>query len=125
MNMRRNLIVAIAYGWITCFILLIITSGIIAFSIRLLTVTTENVFYISIITGLIILFISGLIAGIKGKEKGLLLGVFVGLGFVGMTFFLQYVGLNEAFTIKQATYQLMYVIAAVIGSVLGVNLTNR
>lgn len=123
--MNRKQIIAISYGWVTTLLLLLFSSALLAVLIRYMFVTMENIFAISLIIGLIILFISGLITGLKGKENGLLLGGIVGLGFIGMTFFIQYVGLNISFTLTQTIYQLTYVLAAIIGSVLGVNLTKR
>lgn len=123
--MKSSQIIAIVYGWVAILVLLVVTSAVLAVAIRYMAVTNDNVFYISLGIGLIILFISGVVAGLKGKEKGLLLGVLVGLGFMGMTFFIQYVGLNVGFTLQQTMYQITYVLAAMIGSVLGVNLANR
>ncbi len=117
--------IAIVYGWIVTIVLLLVASAFLAIAIRLMTITNKNIFYTSLAIGLVILFISGVVAGLKGKEKGWLLGAIVGIGFMGVTFFIQYVGLNEAFTLQQTVYQLTYVFAAMTGSVIGVNLANR
>ncbi len=123
--MKQKQMMAILYGWITIVILLIFSSALLAVFIRYMFVTKENIFTVSLVIGLIILFISGLVSGLKGKENGLLLGSFVGLGCIGMTFFIQYVGLNVPFTWTQTIYQITYILAAITGSVLGVNLSNK
>lgn|SRR5690625_570220 len=123
--MKSNHMIAIVYGWIVTIVLLLVASAFLAIAIRLMTITNKNIFYTSLAIGLVILFISGVIAGLKGKEKGWLLGAIIGIGFMGVTFFIQYVGLNEAFTLQQTVYQLTYVFAAMTGSVIGVNLANR
>lgn len=123
--MKQQQMMAILYGWITLVILLIFSSALLAIFMRYMFVTKENIFTVSLVIGLIILFISGVIAGLKGKESGWLLGGIVGLGFIGMTFFIQYVGLNVPFTWTQTIYQITYIIAAITGSVLGVNLSNK
>lgn len=123
--MKSNHMIAIVYGWIVTIVLLLIASAFLALAIRWMIVTKDNMYYTSLIIGLFILFISGVITGLKGKERGWLLGATVGFGFMGVTFLLQYIGLNEAFTIQQTVYQLTYVLAAIVGSVIGVNLANR
>lgn len=123
--MKQKQMMAILYGWITIVILLIFSSALLAVFIRYMFVTKENIFTVSLVIGLIVLFISGLVSGLKGKENGLLLGSVVGLGCIGMTFFIQYVGLNVPFTWTQTIYQITYILAAITGSVLGVNLSNK
>src|SRR5699024_12451461 len=106
--MQKILIFAVLYGFSTTFILLIICNTILSFSIQSQFVTHKNIFLVSFLIGLVILLISGMITGIKGKENGWLLGGLVGLIFILMIFFIQYVGLEEQILLKQSIYLITY-----------------
>ena len=71
--------------------------------------------------GLISLFIGGLIAGIKGKSKGWMIGAAIGIGFTLFVFLVQYLGYKQGFTLEQSLYHLGYLLAAIVGGVFGVN----
>jgi len=123
--MKRNQMFAVLYGCVTIFILLIICNTMLTFAIQTQFVTHENIFLVSFLVGLVILFISGVITGIKGKEHGWLLGGFVGIIFILMIVFIQYVGLEEQILLKQSIYLITYMLSAMIGSVVGVNFTHK
>lgn len=123
--MRKNQMLAVLYGCASTLVLLIIGNSILSIAIQSQFVTNENIFFVSFTVGLAILFISGLIAGMKGKEHGWLLGGFVGLAFIIMTFFIQYVGLEEQVSLKQSFYLITYMLSSMIGSVVGVNFTYK
>lgn len=123
--MKKSQVMGAVYGWVSTLVLLIISNSILTVTIQYQLVTHDNIFFISFILGLIILFISGVIAGIKGKENGWLLGGLVGIVFLAMTMFIQYVGLEEQITLKQTLFLICYVLSAIIGSVLGVNITSK
>jgi len=123
--MQKKQMFAVLYGCATTFILLIICNTILSFAIQTQFVTHKNIFLVSFLIGLVILFISGMITGIKGKENGWLLGGLVGLIFILMIFFIQYVGLEEQILLKQSIYLITYMLSAMIGSVLGVNFTHK
>lgn len=122
--MKRTYITAILYGWISAVILLLLMSACLAFMIKFFDVSHSTVFYGSFIIGLFILTISGFVAGAKGKENGWFLGTMVGIGCIGMTYFVQYVGLDASFTLQQILYLVTYVLAAIVGGVAGVNVGN-
>src|SRR5699024_12211 len=98
---------------------------ILSFAIQTQFVTHKNIFLVSFLIGLVILFISGMITGIKGKENGWLLGGLVGLIFILMIFFIQYVDLEDQILLKQSIYLITYMIRAMIGSVIVVNFTHK
>jgi len=123
--MNKKQMIAVLYGCAATFILLIICNTILSFAIQTQFVTHENIFFVSFLVGLFILFISGMITGIKGKENGWLLGGLVGVIFILMIVFVQYVGLEEKILLKQALYLFTYMLSAMVGSVLGVYFTNK
>ena len=116
---------AILYGWISAIVLLLLMSACLAVAVRFFHISHGTIFYGSFLIGLFILCISGFIAGAKGKEKGWFLGSMVGIGCMGITLFIQYVGFDAVFTLQQLLYQVTYVLAAIVGGVVGVNVTNR
>src|SRR5699024_5754918 len=81
-NMQKKQMFAVLYGCATTFILLIICNTILSFAIQTQFVTHKNIFLVSFLIGLVILFISGMITGIKGKKNVWLLGGLVGFSFV-------------------------------------------
>ncbi len=123
---KNSYLVAVVYGWISILVLILISSTFLSLVVRFTTVSEFTLSYISLTIGLVTLFIGGIIAGLKGKENGWIVGILTGGGFTLLTFLIQYLGFNEVFSIKQSIYHLTYILAAVVGSIIGVNLmTNK
>jgi putative membrane protein (TIGR04086 family) len=123
--LQRSFFSAVLYGWIVIIIILLLASLVLALIIRFLNMTEISVSYISLIIGFITLLIGGLVAGIKGKENGLMIGLFTGIGFTILTFIVQYLGYDTVFSVKQSLYHLGYIICAVLGSIIGVNFASQ
>lgn len=123
--MKHSYVKAVLYGWISAITLLLLMSACLALVIRVFHISSTTSFYASFVVGLLILFVSGFIGGAKGKAKGWVLGFAIGIGCVGITLFVQYVGLNTIFSIQQIVYHVIYVVAAIIGGIAGVNLTSE
>lgn len=70
------------------------------------------------------LFVGGFISGGKGKEKGWLLGGGTGLLYSIIIFLFQYLGHNSLFTAEQIIYHTCYMLVAMMGGILGVNMTT-
>ncbi len=81
-------------------------------------------FWVTLIVGLLSLFMGGLVAGMKGKERGWLIGGLTGVGFTLFVVLVQYLGYQQGLSLEQALYHLGYILAALTGGVIGVNLTN-
>lgn len=120
--MKRNHLIAIMYGWITILFFVLLSSAVLALIVHLTNITEFTLSYITLIIGLLTLFLGGFVAGIKGKANGWIIGLTTGLGFTLITFFIQYLGFNEIFTTKQIIYHITYILCAIIGSIIGVNL---
>src|SRR5699024_5719 len=110
------------YGWITILFFVLLSSAVLALIVHLTNITEFTLSYITLIIGLLTLFLGGFVAGIKGKANGWIIGLTTGLGFTLITFFIQYLGFNEIFTTKQIIYHITYILCAIIGSIIGVNL---
>jgi|SRR5690625_285640 len=122
--MNRSTIIAVGYGWITLFILVLIFALFTSLIIRFTTISELTLTYLTFSFGIIALFIGGFIAGLKGKDKGWLLGAITGIGFTLFTFMIQYLGFNGSFSFEQIIYHGSFIVAAIVGSVIGVNLVT-
>lgn len=120
---KKNAI-ALVYGWISCLILFAIASTLVALCIKFTNITAFTLGFLTLIIGFLSLFTSGIIAGLKAKENGWLIGCLVGLGFFSLTFLIQYLGMNQGISVQQMMYQAAYVFAAVFGSIIGVNISK-
>ncbi|MDY0405473.1 TIGR04086 family membrane protein [Virgibacillus sp. 179-BFC.A HS] len=120
----RQQLVGLLYGWVVILGLVLITSFILAFVLRFSSLNEPALSWVTLIVGLITLFIGGITAGVKGKAKGWLIGTITGLGFTLFTFLLQYLGYHHGFTLEQALQHLGYIFASLIGGVIGVNVIS-
>lgn len=119
--MKREKIVGLLYGWVVILCLIFVFSLFLTFLIRFTTISEKNITFITLLVGIIALFAGGLIAGIKGKGKGLIIGGLTGIGFTLFIFLIQYLGYDQIFSMKQTIHHLIYFIAAAIGGIVGVN----
>lgn len=119
--MQEGKLAALLYGWIFILGLLLLSSIVIALFLRFTNLTESMLSIITLIVGLLILFTGGLIAGIKGRARGWMIGLTIGIGFTIFTFFVQYFSFNEPFTFTQSLYHLGYIISAMFGGMIGVN----
>lgn len=122
--MKNSYLLAIVYGWITIFVLLLLSSIFLSIMMRFTSINEFMLSYLSLSIGILSLLIGGIVAGMKGKEKGLIIGALTGIGFTVLTFLIQYLGYNETFSMQQMIYHLAYIISAMIGSIIGVNLAT-
>lgn len=120
--MFRKQMNGLLYGWIVVLCLIMLASIVIALLLRFTKFDEPTLSMITLIIGLVALFIGGLVAGIKVKAKGWIIGGIIGIGFTLFTFLVQYLGYKQAFTVDQLVYHSSYISAALIGGVLGVNI---
>lgn len=120
-SVKNKQITALLYGWIVTLGLILVASVLLAIFIRFTALNDSLISTITLSIGLIALFIGGLVAGIKGKHKGWIIGGLIGIGFSLFTFLVQYLGYDQVFTFKQSLHHGGYILAALIGGVLGVN----
>ncbi|HLR03784.1 MAG TPA: TIGR04086 family membrane protein [Virgibacillus sp.] len=119
--MENKSFVGILYGWIVILAAIFISSIILTFILKMTTISDASLTWISLAVGLCSLFAGGLVAGVKGKQKGWVIGGAVGLGFTLLTFIAQYLGYHEGFSFNQLLHHAGYIMAASVGGVIGVN----
>lgn len=119
--MKSNQFTALLYGWIVVFSLVLITSIVLALLLRFTSLNEPTLSWITLVIGFLSLFIGGLVAGLKGQSKGWIIGGITGIGFTLFVFLVQYLGYKQSFSLEQSLHHLGYIIAALVGGVLGVN----
>lgn len=72
----------------------------------------------------ITLFAGGFITGSKGKQKGWLIGALTGIGYSLIIFLFQYLGYDSLFNLEQIIYHACYILTAMMGGILGVNMST-
>ncbi|WP_238533136.1 TIGR04086 family membrane protein [Bacillus methanolicus] len=103
----------------------IISSFIFSLILRFTSAQESGIEMIVTIISFISLFIGGFISGGKGKQKGWLLGGLTGLLYSIIVFLFQFLGFDSLFTWKQLIYHVCYVLVAMMGGILGVNLSSK
>src|SRR5699024_1753223 len=123
--MKNSYLTAVVYGWITVLVLVLISSLLLSLVVRFTAISEVTLSYITLTIRLIALFVGGIISGLKGKENGWVVGALTGAGFTLLTFLVQYLGFDEIFSIQQTVYHTTYILAAVVGGIIGVNLSPK
>lgn len=119
--MHSQKFIGILYGWIIILGLTLIASFLLALLLKFSSFNEPTLSWVTLIIGLISLFIGGFVAGIKGKAKGWVVGVITGIGFTLFTFLVQYLGYQQGFSLQQMVHHTAYIGAALLGGVVGVN----
>ncbi len=116
--------ISMLYGLIFIFLFAALSSVIFASILKFSSVREMSLQYI--ITGLsfIGLFGGGFLSGGKRKEKGWLIGGVTGFVYSLVVFLFQYLGYDRLFSAEQVIYHTCYILIAMMGGILGVNLTT-
>ncbi|MGG0716349.1 TIGR04086 family membrane protein [Robertmurraya massiliosenegalensis] len=120
----KNHGIAVLYGVIAIFLLLIISSFIFSIILRFTSTQESSLGVITTIISFITLFAGGFITGRKGKEKGWLIGTLTGVLYTIIIFLFQYLGYDSLFSLEQMIYHVCYIITAMMGGILGVNMST-
>lgn len=123
--MRSLQFTALLYGWIVVLGLILVSSMGLALLLRFSSFNEPALDWVTLVIGLISLFIGGAVAGGKGKEKGWMIGAITGLGFTIFTFLVQYLGYQVGFSMEQSVHHLFYILAALLGGIVGVNIASN
>jgi putative membrane protein (TIGR04086 family) len=121
----KNLGSAVLYGTLTIFILAIVSSLIFAFLLRFTALQESSVRYIITVISFISIFMGGFISGGKGKQKGWLVGGLTGIIYSAIVFFYHFLGLDSLFSFEQIIYHICYILIAMMGGILGVNMGGK
>jgi putative membrane protein (TIGR04086 family) len=114
---------AIVYGVVTIFLLAALISFFLSLILKWTDIQESSLTWIIFAGSLLSMFIGGIVAGGKGKEKGWLIGGGTSLLFTLIVLVFQFLGLEKAFTVEQWLYHLVFFVAAALGGIVGVNMT--
>lgn len=123
--MVKNSFSAILYGVITTFIIVLASSVVLSLLLRFTNIQESSLTWVILTLSFLALFIGGFVSGGKGKQKGWLVGGGTGLLFTLLVFLVQFLGYQTSFSIEQTAYHIGYIIVAVLGGVIGVNMTGK
>lgn len=115
---------AVLYGVIAIFLLAIVSSFLFSLLLKFTSVQESSLQYIMTSISFISLFIGGFVTGGNGKEKGWMIGGATGLVYSLVIFLFQFLGYDSLFNFEQVIYHLCYVITAMMGGILGVNIAG-
>ncbi|WP_071396977.1 TIGR04086 family membrane protein [Bacillus tuaregi] len=125
MEESKNLGSAVLYGTLAIFVFAIITSLLFAFLLRFTSLQESSVQYIISAISFISIFLGGFISGGKGKQKGWMLGGLTGIIYSVVIFLYQFLGLDNLFNFEQLIYHICYILIAMMGGILGVNMSGK
>jgi putative membrane protein (TIGR04086 family) len=114
---------AVLYGVATIFVLALIVSFVLSIILKFTNASEATFAWVAFTCSLISFFVGGFVAGGKGKEKGWLVGGFTSILFTLLIFLFQFLGVDKLFTAQQWLYHLAFLIAAMCGGVIGVNIS--
>lgn len=120
----KQLSLAVMYGLITIFLLATLMSLIISLLLKFTQIQELSLSWVVLVISFLILFIGGIVSGGKAKEKGWLLGGATGVSYSLIILVFQYLGFDSHFTLEQSLYHLGFILIAVLGGMLGVNVTT-
>ncbi|WP_413308535.1 TIGR04086 family membrane protein [Bacillus sp. 1P10SD] len=112
------------YGLIFIFAFAVISSLIFAFILRYTSAKEGSLQYVITALSFIGLFGGGFLSGGKRKEKGWLIGGLTGLIYSIVVFLFQYLGYDHLFSAEQVIYHTCYTLIAMMGGILGVNIST-
>ncbi|MGG5254922.1 TIGR04086 family membrane protein [Neobacillus sp. SM06] len=121
----KSLSTAVLYGVIFIFVFAALSSLIFSLILRFSSVQEASLQYIVTAMSFIGLFGGGFLSGGKGKQKGWLIGGLTGLVYTLIVFLFQYLGYDRFFDVQQLIYYICYILIAMMGGILGVNLSTN
>ncbi|CAG9607968.1 TIGR04086 family membrane protein [Pseudoneobacillus rhizosphaerae] len=120
----KNMGISILYGVVVIFLVAVISSLIFSLILRFTSTAEASLQFIVTAVSFVSLFVGGFVSGGKGKAKGWLLGGGTGLLYSLIVFLFGYLGHDSLFTVEQVIYHTCYMLVAMMGGILGVNMTT-
>lgn len=115
---------AVLYGMIFIFLFAALCSIIFAFILRFTSIRESSLQYVITAASFIGLFGGGFLSGGKRKQKGWLIGGLIGLLYSLIVFLFQFLGHDRLFDGEQLVYHTCYTLIAMMGGILGVNMSS-
>ncbi|MGE8206112.1 TIGR04086 family membrane protein [Heyndrickxia sp. NPDC080065] len=109
---------------LTIFVFISISSFIFSLILRYTDTQESSIRTLITIISFIALFTGGFICGGKGQQKGWVSGSITGIVYTFIIFLFQYLGYGNIFSSEQMIYHICYILTAMMGGVLGVNIMS-
>ncbi|SER73955.1 putative membrane protein, TIGR04086 family [Gracilibacillus ureilyticus] len=116
--------ISVLFGWIGIIAVMFIASVILALLLRFTALGESTLNLVTLLVSFLALFVGGFIAGLKAKHKGIIVGAITSLIFTMVVFFYRYLGLETGFSIVQFVHHTAYLLLAMIGAIIGVNVSG-
>jgi putative membrane protein (TIGR04086 family) len=120
----RSMGKGILSGLVFIFVFAVFSSLIFSLLLRFTSVREVSLEYIITAMSFIGLFGGGFLSGGKTGQKGWLLGGLTGMIYSLIIFLFQYLGYDKLFDVEQIVYHVCYILIAMMGGILGVNLAG-
>ncbi|MFN7249219.1 MAG: TIGR04086 family membrane protein [Anaerobacillus sp.] len=122
---NRGILTSMLYGLVTILVIILSVSFIISLLLRFTSLTEASFNWVIIILTFVALIIGGFVSGGKSKQKGWMVGAGTGLLYSLLVFLVQYLGYNSTFTLEQYLFHGGFLLAAIIGGIMGVNVVRN
>ncbi|SDY47388.1 putative membrane protein, TIGR04086 family [Evansella caseinilytica] len=123
--MQQRLFSSALYGILTILVLVIAASLISSVLLRFTSLQEGNFTWILFLFSFVAVFIGGFISGGRSGQKGWLAGAATSVLYTLIIFLVQFLGYNHGFDLQQWAIHGGYVIVAVIGGMIGVNIRGE
>ncbi|PLR78023.1 TIGR04086 family membrane protein [Bacillus sp. V3-13] len=121
----KNYGTAVLYGLMGIFLLAIVSTFILSLILRFTSVQESDLELLITAFSFVTLFTGGFVSGGKGKQKGWMLGGLTGLVYSLVVFLFNYLGYDSLFSAEQVIYHTCYILIAMMGGILGVNIMGK
>ncbi|MFC7393215.1 TIGR04086 family membrane protein [Scopulibacillus cellulosilyticus] len=120
--MTKRMLTAACYGIVTALFIILVVTFVLATLLRLTSMTESSVGLLPMITSFVALFIAGITAGTKLKEKGLFIGGTTGILYSLLILLIQFLGYNSGISSGQYLLYAGNIVIAAFGGAIGVNI---
>src|SRR5690349_14157840 len=121
----KNVGNSVLYGTIAVLVLAVVSSFLFSVLLRFTSIQESSIQWVITAISFVSIFAGGFIPGGKGKEKGWLLGGLTRLAYSLIVFLFQFLGFDSLFDFEQVVYHICYILIAMMGGILGVNLGGK
>lgn len=119
--MGSKTLYSVFYSWIVILSIMILGSVFLALLIKFSNYQASVFSTMTLTLSYSALFVGGVVAGLKNKERGWFVGALTGISFSFIVFMIQFLGYNKAFSVEQNLTHLGFILLATLGGMIGVN----
>lgn len=120
----KNFAVSVFYGVVTIFLFAVLSSFIFSLILQFTETQEKSISLLVTIISFFAVFAGGFISGGKCKQKGWMIGGSTGILYTLVVLSYHYLGHSSFFSAEQFIYHICYIITAMMGGILGVNIVS-